>query len=57
MIFVRQQVTLEESRRVDRLNSENEKNKAMLEYVAMMKDVEIPTENTENGGMHDEQNV
>lgn len=58
MIFVRQHVTLEESRRTDRLNSDNEKNKALLEYVAMMSDIEIPVDETaEEGGMAHEQNV
>lgn len=58
MKFVKQQVTLVEARRNDRLNSESEKSKALLEYIAMMADVEIPREtNEEMGGMTNEQDV
>lgn len=46
---------VKEERERERMAAENEKNKYLIEYVAMMSDVDLPTEseNTEGGGRNE----
>ena len=49
MEVIRNTTNIAEKRAAERINADNTKLKANLDYVAMMTDVEIPTDENNNG--------
>ena len=48
MLFKRNKMDLNEKAMLEYAQAESAKNEALIEYVAMMADVELPTEEEEN---------
>ena len=53
-LFNRPKLGVAETRQYEQLQADVAKYQADLDYIAMMTDVEIPTEDTENGGIDNE---